>query len=69
MVTLTNDTLSSNSAVGGAGYSNGNRDAGGADGGGLFIGSAAIVYLDTYTLKHTKNNRPNQISGSYTLIT
>jgi hypothetical protein len=69
MVTLTNDTLSSNSAEGGDGYGNGNRYTGGADGGGLFICSAATVYLDTYTLKHTKNNKPGDIYGSYTLIT
>ncbi len=39
-----------------------------AGGGGLCIGSAA-VYLDSFTLKHTKHNKPNDIYGSYSLTT
>jgi hypothetical protein len=60
-VTLRSDTLTGNSAKAG-----GKR--GTADGGGLYIGPAAAVSLDAFTLRHTKTNKPNDISGSYTLI-
>ena len=38
-------------------------------GGGLSIDPTATVYLDTFTLNHTKNNKPNDISGSYEVVT
>jgi len=66
-VTLTNDTISSNSAIGGAGATR--KWNGWAGGGGFYIDSAATVYLDAFTKKHTTNNKPGQIYGSYTLIT
>ena len=69
-VTLRNDTVSGNSAQGGAGGSGGARNglAGLAKGGGLYIDLAATVSLDTFTLSHTKDNKPDDIYGSYILI-
>jgi len=61
-VTLRSDTVTGNSAVAGGKHAP-------SDGGGLSIDPAATVYLDAFTLKHTKTNKPNDISGSYTLIT
>jgi hypothetical protein len=37
-------------------------------GSGLYIDPAAIVYLDAFTLANTKHNKPDDIYGSYTLI-
>ncbi len=66
-VRLTNDTISSNSAIGGAGATR--KWNGGAGGGGLYIEANATGYLDAFTTKHTKNNTPDNIYGSYILIT
>jgi hypothetical protein len=66
-VTLRSDTVTGNFAQGGAGVKP--RYNGGSDGGGLYIDPAAVVYLDAFTLAHTKNNRPGNIDGSYILIT
>jgi hypothetical protein len=71
-VTLTSDTVESNQAYNGYGYGGGLYVAGGtvtltsdtvesnqasnAYGGGLFIGSRATVYLDSFTVANTINN-------------
>jgi hypothetical protein len=65
-VTLIDDTVSGNSALAGAGKKG--PGAGQGEGGGLYIASAASVYLDAFTLNHTKQNTPDNIYGSYTLI-
>ncbi len=59
-VTLRNSTVSGNSAKHGDGKS--------GSGGGLYF-SLATAYLDTFTVSHTTENQPNNIVGSYTLIT
>ncbi len=60
---LTNSAVADNHATGGAGLSRGRGYGGGPD-----IDLAAIASLDTFTLKHTKDNRPDEISGPYSLI-
>jgi hypothetical protein len=63
-VILRNDTLTGNSAAGGTGY-----QPGLGEGDGLFINSAAAVYLDTFTQAHVINNtastRDPNIHGRY----
>ena len=69
-VTLRNDTATGNSAQGGAdGSGQGGTAAGLARGGGLYIGPGVIVSLDAFTLAHTQSNKPDDIYGSYALIT
>jgi hypothetical protein len=67
-ITLRNDTVTGNAALGGSGA----RVPGAGTGGGLYIASAATVYLDAFTLAHTINNTAstsnNDIFGSYILI-
>jgi hypothetical protein len=67
-VSLSNNTIAGNSALGGTGK--GKKNNGPAAGGGLYIwwGSSPAVYLDAFTLAHTTGNTPDDISGSYTLI-
>ncbi len=64
-ITLRNDTVSGNSAQGGASGGGGAR----AEGGGIWIGEVATVCLDAFTLNNTARNKPDNIYGSYTLIT
>lgn len=66
-VTLRSDTVTGNLAKGGAGSKP--RYNGNSYGGGFYIDPAAAVYLDAFTLGHTKNNKPANIYGSYILIT
>jgi hypothetical protein len=101
-VTLTDSTLSSNQAVGGAwARPDSPRAPGGGVGGGLYAVQTSSVtlrrdtvtdnsatdgdgtrrlshggglrisgeYLDAFTVAHTTGNTPDDISGSYTLIT
>ncbi len=65
IATLRNDTLTGNSAQGGAGPTRN----GPAQGGGLYIEPNATVYLNAFTKKHTTGNTPDDIHGKYTLIT
>ena len=66
-MSLCNDTVTSNSV---GGYL-----SGGGEGGGLYIAGKATVYLDSFTVTNTLNNRDNSgtngstanIDGSYTL--
>jgi len=58
-VTLRSDTVTGNSTY----------DGGGGGAGGLDILSSATVYLDAFTVKHTTGNTPDDIDGSYILIT
>ena len=51
-VSVTNTTVSSNTAQGGTP----SNDGGFGSGGGLYIKSPAIVYLDSFTVAHTSNN-------------
>jgi hypothetical protein len=51
-VSVTNTTVSSNTAQGGTP----GDDGGFGSGGGLYIKSPAIVYLDSFTVAHTSNN-------------
>jgi len=51
-VSVTNTTVSSNTAQGGTPAD----DGGFGSGGGLYITSPAIVYLDSFTVAHTSNN-------------
>jgi hypothetical protein len=65
-VTLRSDTVTGNVATAGTGSKakyNGN-----AYGGGVSIDLVAVVYLDAFTVAHTKNNKPGNIDGSYILI-
>jgi hypothetical protein len=71
-VSLTSSTVSRNTAIGGAGGEGlpyGTPGAG--EGGGVYIASGATVYLDSFTVKNTKNNTasidPN-IDGTYILL-
>ena len=70
-VTLTNDTAMLNQALGG--FSSGGPFSTGQPGtgyaGGIYIASAATVYLDSFTLANTKNNSGNygDIVGPYIL--
>jgi hypothetical protein len=65
-VTLRGDTITGNSAQAGKA----GNFIGQAKGGGLCIfGYDAQVYLDAFTVANTKRNKPDDIYGSYTLIT
>jgi hypothetical protein len=64
---LHSDTISGNSAQSGPGGSPGGC-AGSASGGGLYIATAASVSLDTFTLDHTKDNKPDDIYGACALL-
>jgi hypothetical protein len=66
VVTLSSDTITGNSAQAGKA----GNVIGQAEGGGLCIfGVDALVYLDASTVANTKGNKPDNIYGSYTLIT
>jgi hypothetical protein len=71
-VTLTSDTIASNTAQGGTGGRGGSGRsyglpgaAGSGEGGGAFIDTMALVCLDLSTLTHTIENSPDQIFGHY----
>lgn len=66
-VTLRSVTVTGNLSQGGTGDKP--KYKGDALGGGLFIDPAATVYLDAFTVAHTKNNKPGNIYGSYIVIT
>lgn len=70
-VTLRQDSVTGNSARGGAQNGHGNKSSqrGLSAGGGLYIASTATIYLDAFTLSHAKSNKPDDIYGSYMLIT
>jgi len=66
-VTLTNDTITHNEA---GGYHGGAYQQG--YGGGIFIGTNAKVYLDSFSVAQTKSNTAGQfpnIDGTYILLT
>jgi hypothetical protein len=65
-VTLRSDTVTGNIAQGGRASKP--RYNGDALGGGLYIDPAAVVYLDAFTVAHTKNIKPDNIDGPYTTI-
>jgi hypothetical protein len=56
-VSLSNDIVADNTA---ASYF--------SSGGGLYIAGGATVYLDSFTLANTSNNTPDNIHGSYILL-
>ena len=59
-LTISSSTISSNHATGGTfGY---------GEGGGLYVASDGIVYLDAFTVSRTTGNTPDDIYGSYILI-
>ncbi len=65
-------TFSDNMAVGGLAGLEDNIPIGGGlpgvgEGGGLFIDSNPVAYLDTFTVDHTINNNPDNIVGRYLL--
>ena len=60
---VTGSTVTDNQAIGGQG-----SPAGDAFGGGFYTGLAAILSLDSYTLLHTEDNEPDNISGPYRLL-
>jgi hypothetical protein len=69
-LTLQNDTVTSNTANGGAGgRGTVNGDSGLGEGGGLYIDTAALAYLDLFTQSSVKKNHAstsnNEIDGSY----
>jgi hypothetical protein len=66
-VTLRYDSVTGNMAQGGTASKP--RLNGNSYGGGLDIDLAAGVYLDAFSSAHTKNNKPDNIYGSYILIT
>ena len=71
-VSVTNTTVSSNTAQGGTP----SDDGGFGSGGGLYITSPAIVYLDSFTVAHTSNNTDStglngtsaNIDGGYSVL-
>jgi hypothetical protein len=72
--TLSGDTVSSNTAQGGAGGkggSGGGHDGspGLGEGGGIYLADGATVMLDAFTLANTKHNKPDDIYGTYTQTT
>ena len=72
-VTLTNTTVSSNTAQGGAGGQPRPSFSLGGRGGGIYINPAAHVYRDAFTVAHTTGNYASSnlgldIYGPYTLV-
>ncbi len=68
-ITLRNDSVTQNTTHGGTGGTGSPGGAAGlAEGGGLDINALATLYLDAFTLANLKANKPDNIYGSYTLI-
>jgi hypothetical protein len=75
-VTLLNDTVTGNQAVGGAGGNGTNGSPGGHNGvgigGGQFIEATAAVSMDAFTASHVKRNHAStsddDIHGTYAVI-